>query len=221
MAKNVGLIVPVYKNFPGFAELIASVDIPVTPLIIPNWNENIGVSAGWNRGLRWAINLGLDAAFICNDDVVFEPATMTKMLIGISEGYDLVSGFNTRDETYDHLEKVEYIDSPDYACFAVDPISFVNKFGWFDENFSPAYFEDNDMHYRIKLAGGTDKKRTDAPFFHKGSVTQNWGGGQVVTSPMFEKNREYYRTKWGGVPDEETFTIPFESHDEETGLTIG
>ena len=56
-------------------------------------------------------------------------------------------------------------------------------------------------------------------FFHKGSVTQNWEGNQVVTSPMFEKNREYYRLKWGGLPGEETLTSPYTGPvDEEEGL---
>jgi GT2 family glycosyltransferase len=218
VAKNVGLIVPVYKNFPGFAELMASVDIPVMPIIIDNWRDNRGVSGGWNEGLKRAVHMQCDAAFIVNDDVVFEPGTMRKMLYGLTL-HDLVTGFNTRDENYDHLENAKYIQSPDYACFVVDPIRFVSKFGLFDENFKPAYFEDNDMDYRIKLAGGSSKKHTMAPFFHKGSVTQNWEGGQVVNGAMFEKNREYYRWKWGGEPGHETLTSPNTlPQDEEIGV---
>ena len=207
--KSVGLVVPVYKNFEGFAELMHSVDIPVKVYVIDNWRNNRGVSGGWNEGLNRSIHDYLDVTFIVNDDVVFEPGTMRKMVLGVAEGYDLVTGFNTRDENYDHLNgEVKYIESPDYACFAVDPIKFVSTFGYFDENFKPAYFEDNDMNYRIKLKGGKDRKRTDAPFFHKGSVTQNWGGSQVVTSEMFEKNRAYYTWKWGGEPGQETLTSP-------------
>ena len=134
MVKRVGLIVPVYKNFEGFAELMHSVDITVMPHVIPNWKNNIGVSKGWNKGLRMAINDRMDAAFIINDDVTFEPGSMDKMLWGLA-GNDLVTGFNTRDENYDHLQFAEFIDSPDFSCFVVDPINFVNKFGWFDEAF--------------------------------------------------------------------------------------
>lgn len=220
MAKRVGLVVPVYKNFPGFAELMASVDYPVYPYIIDNWRDNRGVSGGWNEGISRSMGDMCEVTIVVNDDVVFAPGTIRKMVLGISEGYDLVTGFNTRDENYDHLEVPHYIESPDYACFAVDPMMFVYKFGFFDEKFKPAYFEDNDMDYRIKIAGGKARKRTDAPFFHKGSVTQNWEGGQVVTSPMFEKNREYYISKWGGGPGEETTTIPFETGIQETGIGI-
>jgi GT2 family glycosyltransferase len=221
VVNRVALAVPVLHNFEGFTELMHSVDIDVRPFVIPNWRDNRGVSWAWNDGMRRAAIEKYDAVFILNDDVVFHPGTMKKMLLGLAEGHDLVTGFNTRDENYDHFDRVEYIESPDYACFVVNPISFISKFGWFDENFFPAYFEDNDMNYRIKLAGGTDRKRTDAPFFHKGSVTQNWGGSQIVTSPMFEKNREYYMWKWGGVPGHETLTTPnTRPQDVETGVGI-
>ena len=209
---KVGLIVPVYKNFPGFAELMASVDIEVVPIIIDNWRENRGVSKGWNEGLRRAIELKLDAAFIVNDDVVFEAGTMANMLTSLW-GHDLVSGYDTR-KGFDNP------DSPDFACFLVDPIRFVFKFGWFDERFSPAYFEDNDMAYRVKIGGGSYLKCDKSPFTHKGSVTQNWGGVQVVSHSMFENNREYYISKWGGQPGEETFTVPFQHHEEEIGIGI-
>src|SRR6478735_2558330 len=96
MVKRVGLIVPVYKNFPGFAELMESVDIDVLPIIIPNWRYNFGVSGGWNKGLRTAINKQLDAAFIIGDDVKLAPGTLSKMLLGLAE-HDLVTGYNTRD----------------------------------------------------------------------------------------------------------------------------
>lgn len=217
---KVGLIVPVYKNFEGFAELMHSVDLAVMPYIIPNWQNNLGVSRGWNRGLQLAIQDRMDAAFIVNDDATFAPGSMEKMLWALSS-FDLVTGYNTRDENYDHLRFAEFPESPDFACFVVDPIQFVHRFGWFDESFTPAYFEDNDMHYRIRMAGGRAVKHTKAPFFHKGSVTQNWDGHQVVNGSMFEDNRRYYIWKWGGPPGEETRTIPNTAEqDEEEGITL-
>lgn len=221
MARRVGLAVPVYKNFQGFAELMASVDMEIMPFVVDNWRDNRGVSKGWNIGIQRAIEQKCDTLFILNDDAVFMPGTMYKMMLGLSQGNDLVTGFNTRDENYDHLKSAKFIEAPDFSCFVIDPMRFVNRFGWFDENFSPAYFEDNDMHYRMRLAGGLAVKHTKAPFFHKGSVTQNWEGQQVVTGSMFEKNREYYRWKWGGLPGEETRTEPnIQPQDEEIGLGI-
>lgn len=209
---KVGLVVPVYKNFPGFAALMASVDRCVVPYIIKNWEDNVGVSGGWNEGLRRAIDDDCDAVVIPNDDIIFEPGTINKMLAGLTS-FDLVTAFNTRDENYSHLDEPHFIDSPDFACFAVKPKEFVDGVGWFDEGFRPAYFEDNDMHYRMQLVGMEAKKRTDAPMFHAGSVTQNWDGQPVVDGEMFEMNRAYYGMKWGGWPGEEKFKTPFNNPD--------
>lgn len=200
----IGLIVPVLNNFKGFTELIESVDIDIRPIIIDNWNDNLGVSIGWNMGVAKAIELGLDTVAIVNDDVVLAPGTLDK-LVESSVDCDLVSGVN-HDDTGAGLF---YDGFPDYSCFVIKPREFVEKFGLFDETFTPAYFEDNDMHYRIKVAGGKSALRLDARIYHKGSVTQFSMHGGVVTSPMFEENRAYYISKWGGQPREERFTTPF------------
>lgn len=201
----ISLIVPVMKNFRGFAELIRSVDNAVVPIIIDNWRENIGVSKAWNVGLHRAMDT--DAAVIVNDDVILAPGTLEKM-VGHLRDYDLVSAIGGDTGKTGVLESLG-ADSPDYACFAVKPKDFVEKFGTFDENFSPAYFEDNDMRYRIKVGGGKQGVVLDARMVHEGSVTQNFGGIRVVSHQMFEKNRTYFVSKWGGLPGQETYITPF------------
>jgi hypothetical protein len=205
--EKIALVVPVYKNFEGFAELMYSVDEVVLPCVQPNWRENVGVSAGWNSGLRYAKAEGCTHALVCNDDIVLEPLTIRKLIDGLNVGFDLISAINARDNKTD--DRPRYPETPDFSCFMVNPQTFVDKFGEFDEEFTPAYFEDNDMAYRIKIGGGLYACRTDAGMFHKGSVTQNWGGYPVVTGQMFEKNKEYYKLKWGGMPGAERFLTPF------------
>lgn len=205
---KIGLVVPVYKNFEGFADLMRTVDTPVVPIVIDNWRSNLGVSKSWNEGIRQAIGLGCDLTLICNDDILFYEGTIAKLRSAVWNcGFDLVTPVNVRDQAL--TNNLAMNEHPDFSCFMIQPESFTGKFGWFDENFTPAYFEDNDMAYRIKLAGGTYAARTDAGHFHQGSVTQNWGGQQVVTSTMFEANRQYYVRKWGGGPHNELYTIPF------------
>lgn len=212
---RIGLCVPVLTNFEGFARLMQSVDMPVRPYVIPNWENNLGVSGGWNSGIRQAIGNYMDYLFVINDDIVMQSNSMRHMLWGMYN-HDLITAFNTRDENYDYPglnDPARHIDSPDYSCFVIRPLEFTSRFGYFDENFAPAYFEDNDMAYRIKLAGGSDVKCTAAPMFHAGSVTQNWNGNLVVTHEMFRKNRAYYEQKWGGAPGEEKFSTPFNDPD--------
>lgn len=203
----VGLVVPVLSNFTGFTSLMRTVDISVMPLVIDNWTENRGVAAAWNEGIR----RGWDQEFIiiANDDVTFYPETMGRLIEGLSL-YDLVSVVATDTGQSGYLED----EKPDFCCFAIKPISFINKFGWFDEKFRPAYFEDNDMYYRMELAGGRSALRLDARVDHEGSATQFKGQGpdtedRVVSHDQFRANRDYYKTKWGGIPGEEKYDRPY------------
>jgi GT2 family glycosyltransferase len=220
----IALIVPVYKNFGGFAELMSTVDVPVLPIIIDNWVENRGVSRAWNIGLERARTAGCNRALIMNDDTKLEPGTIRNLGDSVDEHLILVSAINTRD--YEPTNEISFCEEPDFAAFMVNPQTFTSTVGEFDENFSPAYFEDNDMHYRIKLAGKKAVRRNDAPYYHTGSVTQNWGGGQVVNSIMFERNKAYYRDKWGDLPGYEAYRTPFNSpnadfrHSGTTDLSV-
>lgn len=199
----IALIVPVYKNFAGFANLMRSVDHEIIPIIIPNWECNTGVSKGWNAGLKLARIYDAEISIIANDDVSFHAGTIRKLSENIDR-FDIISGTNRRDES-----SVDGFDNhPDFSLFAVKTEQFIERFGFFDENFSPAYFEDNDMARRVLVSGGSYGRMLNAGMFHVGSVTQNMDG-PVVTSPMFEANRQYYIRKWGGQPLQEKFTHPF------------
>lgn len=204
---EIGLVVPVLSNFAGFAQLMNSVDTAVTPIVLDNWNGNRGVAASWNEGIRKGF--GLDVVIISNDDVAFYPGTIKKIAQPIKEEeFDLLSVVATDTGQHGFLEDAK----PDFCCFAINPERFVDQFGMFDENFKPAYFEDNDMYYRIKLAGGRSALRLSARVDHGGSVTQfsaNNEEGRVVSHEQFRKNQSYYSAKWGGIPGSETFTHPF------------
>ena len=204
---RVAFVVPVMHNFKGFTELMQTVQMPVQPIVIDNWTENKGVAAAWNEGLRRSKNY--DYAFIVNDDVRFRPGAMHTMLHDMREsGADLVSATPYKHDSVGFKEVVDN-ESPDFAAFLVRPWSFMHNFGMFDENFYPAYFEDNDMRHRIKVAGGKQGISLCARMDHGVSVTQNWNGERVVSHEQFEKNKAYYVSKWGGEPGNETTDIPF------------
>ena len=207
------LAVPVMYNFKGYTQLMASVDIPVLPYVYNNWDVNRGVSRAWNDAID--DNQNADVLIISNDDIIFEPGCLETLVRNIRNGYDLATAVNTRD-----FPKPEDCnpEEPDYSCFAVDPVLFVSKHGYFDENFTPAYFEDNDMAYRIKLNEGKQVKLASARMFHKGSQTQLWNGeeGRVVSHQQFETNRGYYIGKWGGTPGNEVFKRPFNTYTFDT-----
>jgi GT2 family glycosyltransferase len=94
-------------------------------------------------------------------------------------------------------------------------LSLFERVGFFDERFYPAYFEDNDFHYRMKLAGATE---AIAPcgYDHVNSATiQKYTPKQKEAHhERFKRLRSYYVKKWGGMPGSEAYTIPFDGEDE-------
>ena len=219
-AIRLGLVVPTLDNFRGLAEMLESVRSrhPWTPFIVPNWRNGWCVSRSWNDGLRRAFAAGCDIALVVNDDVLFAPQAVDEVVTLLGRSSDdvvLVSADNVRDNLASPQDILEYatatesvVDAPDFSCFAVRP-DVLERIGLFDEGFRPAYFEDNDYHYRIRLAGARAVRTSLAPYVHFGSRTQNGPCGPIVTSQAFEANRAYYTGKWGGRPGEETYSTPW------------
>ena len=211
---TVPLIVPVLKRFDLFTDTINSVDYDIRPYVIDNYISNRGVSKSWNLGMVRAKKDGFNYAIISNDDVVFKPGTIKKLHEEIVKNEDVIIG---ADQHLDRKEcgLIEEIRPEDFflsvfSCYAVNINKLIFKCGYFDENFTPAYFEDNDMRYRIKLAGLKIKIHTGAKIFHHNSATQNADPNNlVVPSARFQENEEYFIKKWGGKPQKETFTSPF------------
>jgi hypothetical protein len=225
---NVGVVVPTLTNKEGGYEALQSIkgsyDIMWMPIIMDNWRVQRALSASWNEGIEIAITSGCQYILVINDDVLFSPWTLAGMikvfLFSDIPNLGMVTGMNIRGSTqpYDILsidipphEPHNWAENPDFACFMLTPEVFA-RVGKFDENFNPAYFEDNDYHYRMKLYGLKAISSSWAPYYHYGSVTQNKNvdiGQPVVNSFQFENNRAYYIGKWGGEPGRETFQSPY------------
>lgn len=114
--------------------------------------------------------------------------------------------FDKKSEDY---EKVPEAEHPNFSGFMINKLCW-QKVGAFDEKFVPCYFEDNDYHYRIKLAGLKAITLPTALFYHFGSATQNEALEEpICPGPVFERNRDYFKEKWGGLPGDELFDKPF------------
>jgi len=87
--------------------------------------------------------------------------------------------------------------------------SAIQKVGWFDENFHPAYFEDNDWTYRAKLLG-VHIEQVDGDFEHENSSTiRRSDAYRAENARTFPLNERYYERKWGGSVGHEVYTTPF------------
>jgi hypothetical protein len=149
--------------------------------------RNLGVAASWNN----IISSNPDAPWwmITNFDVEFERGDLSRL----SDHMDSVGGLALL---------------PDFAAFGVSR-SAIEAAGTFDENFHPAYFEDNDFYRRCLLAG-VDVVGLPASTRHRRSSTlESSDALRQQNARTFPSNSAYFERKWGGPPHHEVFTTPF------------
>ena len=220
---NIGIIIPVLNQFHKAVDAIASIQTQYRyeVKIITNYRKDQSLSAAWNEGLEWSLDRRHSFTLIINDDILFAPQTIDNMVKTFLDAEKrlkcaMITANNIRGLFENPLDTLSYStdvralqENPDFACFMVRP-TIASRVGFFDENFYPAYFEDNDYHYRISLAGLHAFNDVSSPFYHYGSQTQNANADIPVVPPaVFELNRIYYIDKWGGPPGSEAFMYPY------------
>jgi GT2 family glycosyltransferase len=154
------------------------------------------VAGSWNTGAERALAAGADyVAAIANDALLREDCLDVMVAFGERERADLWSGisYNNRPE----IDSSAVTDGADFTCFMIRP-STIQRFGWFDPNFKPAYFEDNDYYARVVLGGGECRVLHAAQFYHHGSMTiRHDATAAHHVQYWFGRNREYFTRKWG------------------------
>lgn len=151
---------------------------------------NLGVAMSWNiicTGYFLAKS-EIEYVLVLNDDVILQ--------------------YN-EDQIQQYLNEQKplfAIHGSGFCAFIIHKSVF-EKVGFFDFNFSPAYFEDADYVYRCKLAGIEITKpeilRTIVTS-HSSSIEKD-----PTLNDRFQINRQYYIQKWGGEVGAEKFTTPF------------
>jgi GT2 family glycosyltransferase len=157
-------------------------------VIVYEQDHNIGVAASWNK-LCKIIFEKHNHALILNDDVYL--------------------GYNT-DVVNSVIDKYEYSLVQSYVSWSVILMSkyMYDYIGDFDETFYPAYYEDSDYLYRMKLKGiRQDVEAELNPQTARISMTQE-RDPELVNASM-QENRLRYIEKWGNSPLLETFLTPY------------
>lgn len=156
-------------------------------------NYNAGVAASWNQ-LCNAIFYGIPMvekcqhALILNDDIYLGKTEEQVKLFIVENNVTLATTTGT------------------WCAFLLNRLVF-SKVGPFDRDFFPAYFEDNDYAYRLKLSGYEHTTHDFLnPEIYRNSQT-------IAKNPdlnvNFDKNKQHYVDKWGGEPYKETFLTAF------------
>jgi len=162
--------------------------------------EPMGVARAWNCLISIAGGYYKEENFlILNDDVILKKSE--------DDIHKMIKKGN--DNTFQVCRSIY-----NWSSFLLRK-SVSDTIGTFDEDFEKCYFEDNDYHYRMKLAGVKIKYEDDLnPDVYRNSMT-------IEKDPSlgnFLNNRELYIKKWGGIPGEEKYTNPY--NKESNYLTI-
>lgn len=172
--------------------------------IIENF-ENLGYSGGNNIGLRYIKDMEYEFVGLLNNDILFTP----KWLENTIESFELDSGLglisprnnekckltpkNYLNGYKKYLSKfksaLKYVVTPFFSCVIIKKET-VDKVGFFDENFSPAFWEDNDYSFRAAYLGYALAYTNSAFVYHNHGTTSS-----AVKSEIFERNKQYFFKK--------------------------
>jgi len=202
---KVGLVIPILNNFDQAIDLIYSAKTKENELkvyIQPQYRYQLPLAQAWNNGIKQAISDSCDYIIIANDDTLFAPWSIDAWVdyasqvpddIVLTAPLDVTKTFDDPFEIIFSNEDTDYtFEEKELFSMVMIKADFYKRCGWFDENFDPCWWEDNDMHYRIKLLG-FDIQKFKVPYIHLGSQTT-----KKMNLPINSlKSQEYYKKKWG------------------------
>jgi GT2 family glycosyltransferase len=179
-----------YLEMPPPAKLQPRLDIQELP--------RCSVAKAWNQAFRMADEAGHgDYTVVTGDDVVFGKETLA----------GLVAEADAHPEALFIYPRV--MSSQMFCVFLAKKAVFA-RIGGFDEQFFPAYYEDNDFFRRMKLAG-IDPLAVDCDgYLHDVSSTlKNFNSHEMEEHhTQFRENQRRYMNKWGGLPGSEIYDVP-------------
>jgi GT2 family glycosyltransferase len=213
---RVGLVIPVLNQFEKAVDCVWSAKGADAVYIEPAYRTGACLAKSWNDGIFEAGSDGCDVVVVANDDVLFGPETLLRLGCELIEHGRVLVFANDVSDTYlpDQVLRGKGYDVPlgnrayRWACFAVNPWLFFGSLGEFDENFSPAWWEDVDMEYRAHLLG-IPLHQTEVPYYHYGNATTN------AIKTRDQKSQAYYERKWGSSlrNNAEKFRTPYDNPD--------
>lgn len=195
----------------------------------------MSVAESWNAGLKSILDTGRqDYCLVVNNDVELRPDTYRRL---VEDGGGFVTAVGVRDAKLIQPDSLGFGPSdltvartpmyaapdpakkrphPDFSCFLIRREVW-EKVGQFDEGFKIAYAEDADYHVRMHKAGIT-AYCLDLPFLHHGAMTIKNSDPREIKKIQVqaEKNREYFKSKYGFVLASEEYYAFFGTSEPPT-----
>ncbi len=172
--------------------------------IITN-KQNLGFSKGNNQGLSVIKNKNYEFIGLLNNDILFTPNWIEKTLEAFSEDQTLgmvspriQKGKSITKDNYlkkypvylkKFKNKIKYSTEPLFCCVFIKK-QVVDTIGFLDENFTPAFYEDNDYCFRAMYKGYSLAISNQSFVFHNHSTTSRF-----IDKSIPKRNREYFLKK--------------------------
>lgn len=192
-----GTVVPDYCVIVDNGGALVEAELPTTrmKIIVERPGKNLGVAGGWNSVMRHAEIRSEKPVhtLITNDDIVFGQKTIENMIALATDENVIVASYGES-----------------FSCFMIG-LRLYARVGQFDEQFHPAYFEDNDYVRRMTLVGEQFTVAPHADGYHhaRSATLQTYSSIELEQHHRnFEANRARYIAKWGGLPGHERFQKP-------------
>lgn len=187
----------------GTFEYLKRIETEKDNLTIIYNKENLGYSKGNNQGMKIAKG---EFIALLNNDILLSPDWHIPLMEKLDNPETaLVSPFAIQSRfvkesnflsvarkmksnvqtNYDEVVKC------DFSCVMFKN-NLINSIGYFDENFTPAYFEDDDFCVRSILAGYKNYISNQSYIYHKTSST---GKKLKEREEIFNRNKEYFFNK--------------------------
>lgn len=156
-------------------------------------SDNNGVAVAWNYMLHNFLFKSpynnyrdqCDLALILNDDVEVDLLKIHSLIKSRKESKQEIQ-FGLPDTKYQ------------WSAFLISSYC-VGEVGMFDQSFFPAYFEDKDYEYRMKLKGiNVETFQELNPTVYRQSQTIK---ADPSLNDYYQKNQDYFIRKWGALPD--------------------
>lgn len=176
--------------------------------IIPNLDKERSVGEAWNVGINRALDANCDYIVVANDDSWLADEDAIEIIIRHMSDNNLwvCRTYNSTEKSWQR----------GYHFFVLRPEA-LNEIGYFDEEFHPAYFEDDDFHYRTLMANPskTDRVLVNIPHEEMKTISLMSKEDAAEFNILVDRNAGRYINKWGGPPGKERWKIPFQEYKEE------
>lgn len=167
------------------------------------YGENRGCAKANNEACIAAQDMGADVFMTWPDDVFARPGDVQRVAETMIAHPECAIV-----ESMGWVERTQRTERLSMNGSAVN-LRAIERIGYWDENLSPVYFDDTDWLYRAKLAGMPVVTAENTYYTHAGSKTLTTPELTAQFAQIFERNKAYYVSKWGGDKGYEQFEHPF------------